>query len=280
VAAEAAEQSGQPGEHSLFEELQAQAVDPLVVELPDGDEHARWVLEAVDSDGLCEVVRLSHPADILDALLGDDLGDEVLDLLDPLPWSRTLDLLAQLRRHFSIPELPAGMWTHLVEQIDLYGEDIESDLFPWDLLDYFRGARPWQQLARLLPRLPEGSRYRAALLDDEELAEQRLASDDGTPGRARPPLVGETQDRALLRAIASGLPRLEYAVYAAQAGKKRKGRPPRPLQGPETAEDRIKDRLAQADVEEIFDAATPWWRDEETPAGFAQRESGLFVPTD
>lgn len=269
---------------SLFEDLMAEAVSPLVIELPDGDRTASWTIEAVDSDGVCELDELTHPFDYLEALLGEDLADDVIDLLEPLPFHRTVDLVADVRSHFSLVELPRGMWPFLVEQLDLYGADIESDLRPWDLLDYFRGHRPWTQLIRVLGRLPEGSRYAAAVLSDEDLARERLAAagdvdDDETEERSsRPGLVGETQDRALLRAVANGIQRLEWAVFAAQVGKKA-GRPPKGMKSPETAEERVRDEIADDEVAELFDAVTPGWRDG-APAGFQQRGSGLYVPTD
>jgi hypothetical protein len=39
-----------------------------------------------------------------------------------------------------------------------------------DLLDWFRGRRPWAQLERLIDGLPAHSRYVAALLDDPDVA--------------------------------------------------------------------------------------------------------------
>jgi len=45
-----------------------------------------------------------------------------------------------------------------------------------DLLDYFRGRRPWRQLLRFLAGMPAHSRYMAALADDEATA-RRVAAD-------------------------------------------------------------------------------------------------------
>lgn len=275
---------------SLFEERQAEAVAPFTIELDTDDGLRTWTVEAVDSDGVCELDELEHPLDVVEALLGDELGEDVVDELEILPWSRTRELARDLRAHFSLPDLPPGLWTFLVEQIDLYGDAIDRDLAlggrgytgGWDLLDWFRGRRPWPQLARLIGGLPEGSRYSAAILDDEELAAERLERGEERTGRSTPPLVGETYDRALLRALVSGMGRVEYAVYAAAAGKKRTGSPPKALPGPETAEDRLREAIGLAQVEEIFDMATPWWRDQDPdhdPPGFEQSPSGLFVPT-
>ncbi|ALE77671.1 hypothetical protein WY02_03520 [Pseudonocardia sp. AL041005-10] len=276
------------GGESLFEEMMAEAVDPLYLELPDGDDTAAWTLHAVDSDGVIDLDDLTGALDVVEALVGDELAGEVLDVLADLPWDRTLDTAALLRRHFTLVELRPGLWPQLVEQIDLYGEAIESDLADRgiDLLDFFRGARPWTQLARMLPRLPEGSRYRAALLDDEDLARARIEAeddeDDDAPSKSdRPPLIGETQDRALLRQAVSFLRRIEHGLYNSRAPKSKRSKAPDPLKGPETAEDRLRDLLGDADVEDIFDQVTPGWnRGDDVPSGFKRNLSGLLVPDD
>lgn len=273
------------GADSLFEEFMAEAVEPLHLELPDGDDTAAWTLHAVDSDGVVDLDDLTNPRDIVDALVGDELADDVIDVLAVLSWDHTLDTADRLRSHFALDELPSGMWANLVDQIDIYGAAIESDLADRsiDLLDFFRGRRPWQQLARMLPRLPEGSRYRAALLDDDELALERLEAESGDdqPKPTRPPLVGETQDRALLRQVVSFLRRIEHGVYNAQAPRNKRTRPPEPLKGPETAEDRIRDLVGDAEVEEIFDQVIPGWnKGDDVPSGFKRNLSGLIVPDD
>lgn len=219
---------------------------------------------APKADGVCELDEgLRHPVDVIEALLDEPAADEILDALDPLPWPRTAEVARELREHFGLVDLPQGAWTALVERIDLYGEAIESDLSDrgHDLLDWFRGRRPWPQLLRLVDRLADGSRYRAALLADEDLARERIESGAEPPdGKHAPPLIGETQDRMLLRAAVSVLLRLEHATYAVHAGKKA-GRPPQPLRGPETAEDRLRDQMADAEIEDIFDQVAPGWRD-------------------
>lgn len=249
---------------SLFEQFCAEAVPPFRLELDDGPDVLTWLIPAPDADGVCELDAGAHPRDVISTLLGDgDVADEVLDALDPLPWARTLETAVGLRAHFALATLPSGLWTHLVERIDLYGEQIEADLSDrgHDLLDWFRGRRPWPQLIRLTDRLPDGSRFRAALADDEDLARERIESGaEPAAARSRPPLEGETQDRMLLRAAVTGLLRVEHAVYAAQAGNKA-GRPPPPLPGPETAEDRLRAAYEMAGVEDIFDQVSPGWRD-------------------
>lgn len=257
---------------SLWEQLATEAVGVLVVELSDPDDDRRvhrWTLAAPDSDGVCELDDVTHPTDVVDALLGGgDLADEVLDVLDRSPWPATPALAARIRGHFALADLPPGMWQEIVERVDIYGEAIDADLAlggvgytgGHDLLAWFRGDRPWPQLLRLLDRLPEGSRYVAAILDDEDLARARIeAGVEPPPRRSAPPLLGETAERMLLRAVLSTLQGVEHAVFAAQIGKKA-GPRPKPLPGPETAEDRLRDRQGTQDLFDLFDAMTPHWR--------------------
>lgn len=256
---------------SLWEQMATEAAGPLVLTLPDpdGGRPWSWTVVAPDSDGVCELDEVTNPLDVVDALLGGgDLADEVLDLLDRLPWSTTVATAARIRHHFALTPLPPGMWQGIVEQIDLYGAAIDRDLAlgghgytgGHDLLDWFRGERPWSQLTRLLQGLPEGSRYWAAILDDEDLAAERIAAGtEPASRRSTPPLLGETAERMLLRAVLSTLQGVEHAVFAAQVGKKA-GPRPRPLPGPETAEDRLRDRQGTDELFELFDAMTPHWR--------------------
>lgn len=279
-----------PGDHgdSLFEQMMAEAVAPLRLQLGPDPTDPTWTIEAVDSDGVIELDDLTGALDIVEALVGDDLADEVIDGLELLPWTATLAVAGQLRDHFALAELPPGMWSFLIEQIDLYGADIESDLADRgdDLLDWFRGRRPWPQLDRYLRRMPEGCRYHAALLADEDLAARQIEQEQDTPddedgdGSRRPPLVGETQGLSLLRSAVSALLRVEHAVYAAQAPKNKRGRPPDPIKGPLTAKDRLLDEIGTAEVYDIFDQVTPGWRDEQPdpPSGFRESPSGLLVP--
>lgn len=272
---------------SLWEAFAAEAVGPLVLAVPG--QRDEFVLHAPARDGVADLDVLDRPQHQLAALFGDgDVAEDLLDALDPLDWSCTLDALDDVRDHFALTVLPAGLWTHLVEQVDCYGAEIEADLADrgHDLLDWFRGLRPWTQLARLLARLPEGSRTVAAVLDDEDLAAQRIAEGLERPdGGGRPGLLGETQDRMLLRAVVSALLRIEHATYAVHAGKGKAGTPPRPLPGPETAEDRVRKRTADTELESLFDQVTPWWRGDDpppttdaAPPGFRRRDSGLLSP--
>lgn len=244
---------------SLFEEMMEQAVAPLHIDL-DGE---RWTVTAVDSDGVCDLDELDHPADVVEALLGPDIGPDVLEVLDVLPRSATTELAGRLRGHFHLTDLPGGAWADLVEQIDCYGGDIEADLaevFSVDLLDFFRGARPWPQLLRQMARLPAGSRYIAAVLDDEEVAARRLEEQEREPRQRRrreQSLVGETTEVAMLREILNGIRAVRWAVVAVQAQKGKAGKPPEPVRGPRTAEDRLKERRALDQARSMMGVLTP-----------------------
>lgn len=266
---------------SLFVDLMAEAVEPFELTLPSDPS---VLVDAPDADAVADLDHLLGARDVQAWV--EQVAPDAADTLRTAPWSATLDAVAAVRGHFALVELPPGMWTVLLEQIDLYGEAIETDLSDrgHDLLDWFRGRRPWPQLLRLTQRLPPDSHYKAALLDDEELATERIEAEERgeltpPPRKSKPSLIGETQERALLRAIASALPRIEHAVYAVNAPKGKAGRPPTGLPSPETAEDRVRSQRGDADVEELIAAVTPWdARQRATPSGYAEADSGLLVP--
>lgn len=257
-----------------------EAVAPFVLGLGDTE----LEVDAPPADAVCDLDHLLGVEDVTAWI--DLVAPAAAGPLERTPWTTTLDAVAAIRGHFGLVELPPGMWTVLVEQVDLYGEAIETDLSNrgHDVLDWFRGRRPWPQLLRLVQHLPPESHYKAALLDDEELATERIEAEErgelAPPSRkSRPSLVGESQERALLRAIASALPRIEHAVFAVNAPKGKAGRPPSGLPSPETAEDRVRSQRGDADVEELIAAATPWdARRRAAPAGYAEADSGLLVP--
>lgn len=135
--------------------------------------------------------------------------------------------------------------------IEEHGDDIEADLaerYGWDLLDFFRGVRPWQQLYRLLRRLPMDSWYQSAVLMDEEIGRERAAK----------PL---SKDRAKLSPYGYSLPillqlrqidllkELMRVIPASFSGKMPPPFPPEPR--PQTAEQRIRDEM---DTENVRDA--------------------------
>lgn len=272
---------------SLFHLLMVETLPTLEIGLGD----RVVVVDHPSADAVCELDTLAHGVtvrglwdwlddvapDVLDALLGDSEDIDAAPALAGL-----LASVRAVRSHFALVDLPPGMWTAVVEQVDLYGEAIETDLSDrgQDLLDWMRGRRPWPQLLRLIQRLPPESHYKASLLDDEDLAHEQIAAEDaGTaaPPRQRPPLVGESYERTLLRSIASSLPRIEHAVYAVNAPKGKGGKPPNALPGPEAATERVRDRMANADVDDLIAQVTPEHA-RTAPSGFRERASGLLAP--
>lgn len=105
-----------------------------------------------------------------------------------------------------------------------------------DLDDWFRGERDWRTFWELKDGLPMGSKYKAALQDNEEHAAAllRLHPELAQPGKAGKggiPLQGFTPEMALL---ARGLNHL-IALLAALVG----AQDPKFIDPPRTALDRV-----------------------------------------
>ena len=195
-------------------------------------------------------------ADELEILAGPAVIDTLLDAIDDAG-----DLLAgvadEALAFYRLDRTPETGWHDVVERINVYGAAIEYDLWSRnrDLLDYFRGAVPggWDHLLRMLARLPMGSHFRAAVADDDALAEQ-VAEIHGPlhkrKGGARPPLTEFDRQVMYLHKISNQLQYLAWATFAAQAGKKR-GSPPKGDKGPETADERVDFRGFLLEHEEV-----------------------------
>lgn len=230
--------------HSFFEQLLGEAAGPYLLDL-DGDE---IVVAVPSADGVCELDTAVTPTEQLDALVGEDLADDILDVYDDRPASELVELIDDIRAHFGILVPPLGGFLRLVETLDLYGEDVERDLIDkhLNLYDWVRdhGNTPWDKLFRFLDRAPEGGWYAAALASDIELAERvaKLEQEQGKPaGAKRPSLVGWTRDRDTDTAILETLRRIEAAIF--QASPKVKGRgpkAPKSLPRPLTARERYE----------------------------------------
>ena len=216
------------------------------LEIPPPDDAATAALDEAET-----------VTDELEALAGQSQVDVLLDAIDEagdLPATVVDELLA----HYHLGRPPESGWHDVVERINVYGSAIEYDLWDrgYDLLDYFRGAQPggWDHLTRMLARLPMGSHFRAALADDDELA-QALAERHGPlhqrkGGPSRPPLTEFDRQAMYLHKISNQLQYLAWAVFAAQAGKK-KGTPPKGDKGPETADERVDFRGFLVEHEEV-----------------------------
>jgi hypothetical protein len=105
-----------------------------------------------------------------------------------------------------------------------------------DLLDFFRGRRPWPQLLRLVARLPEHSHYKAALVQDERYAEAVLATEQAGTMPHHQPLVGWTREAAVIADLFDRL----TALMASDPGKVT------PYPRPKTAVDRARADAALA----------------------------------
>jgi len=138
--------------------------------------------------------------------------------------------------------------------IEERGEEIEADLFQrgWDLLDYFRGTRPWPQLIRLLRRLPMWSHYQAALLMDPELGQLRAQLEPAEEAEPQPlsPLHYDLPALLALRHIdiTKELIRVVASVFADTPAAPL---PPEPR--PTTAEAQAR---ARADRDQVLDVLT------------------------
>jgi hypothetical protein len=101
-----------------------------------------------------------------------------------------------------------------------------------DLLEYFRGRRPWRQLLRFLGRMPAHSHYMAALADDEATARRAAAA------RSRPaPMTMAGYDPLVSR--------LDTVIDVLVAAHSTGSRPPR-MPRPVTALDRLAANDARA----------------------------------
>lgn len=140
--------------------------------------------------------------------------------------------------------------------IERYGEEIEFDLFERgaDLLDYFRGARPWAQLDRYVRRLPSWSETKRAMADDDELQRYREEHAPKTSARRPPRLTEWTLADELFAALADTTNAICVAVgqSVSPRGKGPKFKPGRrPLTAAERAE-RRRDRDTIAEIVSIM----------------------------
>jgi hypothetical protein len=130
-----------------------------------------------------------------------------------------------------------------------------------DLLDFFRGERPWGQLYRLVDALPSWGRYKSQIVMDPEWAKMICDMEDA--GKETPP-TGEssvTDDEAMspfgytpevsrLDLILDRLQSLESAVmWTVQPDKQREQIQPMPR--PETALDRERESRTRSLLEDL-----------------------------
>jgi hypothetical protein len=126
--------------------------------------------------------------------------------------------------------------------------------FGIDIHDYFRGCRPWAQLERLIARLPTHSHYKAALHNDEQLAE--LVAQLNLPDTPRVPLVGYDETVLRLDNVFDAINAVNetlMAVYSKKgAGRRQPTRAPRPI----TAQERVKRAASMNKLKSIEERMT------------------------
>lgn len=238
----------------FFEEFLREAAGPYILDL-DGE---KIVIEAPSGDDVCALDTATTPTEQLDALVGEDLADDILDVYEDRPASELIDLVDDIRLHFGALVPPLGGFLRVVETLDLYGEDIERDLIDvhLNLYDWVRDHlnTPWAKLFRFLDRPIEGGWYTAAVATDVDLAARllQLEEDGKAPPRSkRPSMVGWDRNRETLTAILETLQQIAAGQYDTSLKVKRRVKPPRPQPRPLTARERVKQYRLYVEHDEI-----------------------------
>jgi hypothetical protein len=118
-----------------------------------------------------------------------------------------------------------------------------------DLLDLWRGEITPRKLLAYIDRLPSHSAFAEASAQDDEIAEMYAgAEDDGSVPSPR--IIEWTPERAELVKVNDNLRSLTSLVLSALGGK---SDPPKPEPRPETALDRMKERLETEAYTELLD---------------------------
>lgn len=126
-----------------------------------------------------------------------------------------------------------------------------------NILDWFDGRYPLSQLERLAQGLPPESRYKAALLRDEQIALRIVQmADPDKPRRQSPDLVGWNYQCEMLTAIYDALQHLSAIIVAVNS---KNGKAPKvtPLPRPETAIEAARTRRKEAELAHLFEAFRP-----------------------
>lgn len=134
-----------------------------------------------------------------------------------------------------------------------------------ELLDYFRGVRPWSQLIRFLDRIQEipNSCFVTAQANDDESAlvaarRRRDSLGQGNPLRYRPPAVQWDTHAVIQAAMLDRLGEIEALLEALPVATDKKGKPrkrnkpPKPFARPETAVERAEQFLAEEHMADII----------------------------
>lgn len=131
----------------------------------------------------------------------------------------------------------------------------------WDLLDFFRGKRPWAQLVRIVERLGPWSHTGRAIADDDDLQrerEARLGVKAAAKRSGRPRLQDWSETDEILATLRDVAERISVTVVQVNTEKGKSKPRFTPVRRPRTAVDRAELRRDLDTVSEIVAAATPW----------------------
>lgn len=155
-----------------------------------------------------------------------------------------------------------------MELVNRYGDELEYDLHQFltlDLADWFRGRHAWGKLIRMAAQLPAHSRYKAALADDDELAERYVAEigtaederrREGKARRQAKTMADWSPELSTLADLVDGVQEL-HASFA-QANSKKGTRPKvRHTDRPMVALDRVRYRRDLSQAERVRNAFSP-----------------------
>lgn len=256
-------------DESFFDDLYAEAAAPLLISL---DPECTVTVAVPDGDLVADLDDVAGPVETLEVLLDadddPDGADDLDELLDRYRTAADLACLADaIREHFALAVAPADGWAGLVDMLDRWGWGIE-----WDLLhlpngptlgDFVRDPTrwPWTLLDRVLELLPQGSGYWAALMDDDELAEDQHNQEQRGRKRApstRPPLLGWTREAQRQTDLIDVARQGVHATWGASPKFKGKGgRPPKASPRPRGAYQRVGRRRLLVEHDEIVGMLLP-----------------------
>lgn len=111
-----------------------------------------------------------------------------------------------------------------------------------DLLDFFRNRHSWAKLERMIGQLSPRSRFKLAMIDDDEYADQIVSQIDELESTG-PGLRDWSPEVGYLASVVDRLGDVIAAVYASRGVK-----PPKvkPLPRPKTAIDRARGRRSMS----------------------------------
>lgn len=150
-----------------------------------------------------------------------------------------------------------------IELVDRYGPEIEYDMHAFlnvDMCDWFSGrsAPAWGKLVRLTDRLPPHSRFKAAMMDDDDFAERvGLPLDDGENKSPKVPLEDYDPLVAKLTDVCDLLIGLRTTLVAVNSDKGKGPKDTKYMPRPQTAFDRLRVKKRQEKLNELKSLLLP-----------------------